>query len=211
MYNILIACDSKYYKNWAINCIKSIQLYAPWISITVVLVNPDTNFESIPNVKYHIDRIEFPNEESKVAYFQAVRFLKCSEIFPNNELVMAIDCDTVLTRSFTEKEFRRISTKIHVQRHHKADRWMAGLVTFGDDSKFRNYFKEQLLQLPLEKWEYGWDQKILNNLNAEFQYIPLQVGDWMSFGKGGGIFLTLKGSQKYSEKYLKNFKKIIGE
>jgi len=49
--NILLACDTLYYTQWAINCIRSIQHYNPWIKITVVVVNP-VNVEEIPGVRY---------------------------------------------------------------------------------------------------------------------------------------------------------------
>jgi hypothetical protein len=205
--NILLACDTAYYNSWAINCINSIKHYAPWISITIVIVNPH-NIQEISKVRYVYDYINFLNEDSKVAYYQAVRFIKCADIFPNNELVMSIDCDTILTRSFSKSEFESICTSICVQRHHKKDRWMAGLVTYGNNNNFRNELKECLLSLPIDQWKYGWDQKILNVLANKFNYKKLEVGIWMSFGKGTGTFLTLKGDQKTATKYLERYNKI---
>jgi lipopolysaccharide biosynthesis glycosyltransferase len=204
MYNILLACDNLYYDRWAKNCIKSIQRFAPWINITVVVVNPNS-IEEIANVRYVYDYFNFKNENSKIPYYQAVRFLKCADIFPNNELVMSIDCDTLLTRSFAKEHFISICNNIHVLQHHKVQRWMAGLVTYGRDNIFRNLLKERLLELPIEDWIYGRDQEILNSLSNTFYYNKLKVGDWMSFGKGRGKFLTLKGDQKFTEKYLTNY------
>jgi hypothetical protein len=86
---------------------------------------------------------------------------------------------------------------------------MAGLVTYGSDSKFRNEFKEQLLSMPLENWQYGWDQDVLNLLDEKYQYARLNVGEWMSFGRGGGTFLTLKGDQKTANGYLEIYKDIL--
>ena len=209
MYNILLACDSQYYDAWAINCAKSIQKFTPWINLHIVIVNPDKPYEKISKVQYYEDFVEFPNESCKVPYYQAVRFLKCSDIFPNNELVMSIDCDTLCTRSFTKREFHEILSSIHVQQHQKNVRWMAGLVTYGSDSKFRNEFKENLLSVPLENWKYGWDQDILNMLDNTYHYKRLNVGDWMSFGKGNGTFLTLKGDQKIAERYLEIYNGIL--
>ncbi len=206
--NILIACDSQYYSNWAVYCIRSIRKLVPWLKVTVVVVNP-TQIEEIPEVTYVYDYVTFPTEESKVAYYQAIRFIKCAELFPNNELVMSIDCDTILQSSFTRQEFEKVCSTINVLRHHKADRWMAGLVTYGNDNLFRKTIKEKLLSLPLDKWEYGWDQTVLNSLATEFNYNKVEVGGWMSFGKGCGKFLTLKGSQKYKEKFLINYDRTL--
>ena len=140
MFNILLACDSNYYQTWTINCIQSIQKYAPWIKITVVIVNPN-NINEIPNVKYVYDNVEFSNEDSKIAYYQAVRFIKCTELFSDSDLVMSIDCDTVLTKPFSEEEFKKLCSNISVLKHHKADRWMAGLVTYGNTDHFRKKIK----------------------------------------------------------------------
>ena len=210
MSNILLACDSNYYQTWTVNCIKSIQKYVPWIKITVVVVNPN-NIDEISNVMYVYDYVDFPNEDSKIAYYQAVRFIKCADLFSNNELVMSIDCDTILTKLFSQEEFKTLCSNITVLRHHKADRWMAGLVTYGNTNHFRKKIKDQLLSLSVDQWNYGWDQTILNQLSVEFNYIPTEVGEWMSFGKGRGKFLTLKGSQKVKEKFLNNYNTIIKE
>ena len=210
MYNVLLACDNEYYHKWTINCIKSIQFYVPWIDISVVIVNP-TNIVEMPNVKYFYENKIFESETSKIAYYQAVRFLKCSKIFANNELVMSIDCDTLLQSSFSQKDFLRICQNIHVQRHQKNIRWMAGLVTYGTDSLFRSRLTEELLKIPIDQWKPGRDQDVLKILSEEFTFHPLYVGDWMSFGQGSGKFVTLKGDQKIADGYLNIYSKILSD
>ena len=201
--NIFIACDGQYYDRWAENCLKSIKFYVPWIKLTAHIVNPISHNE-IDGVIYYYESREFANDSSKIGYYQAVRFLKCVDYFPNNELVMTIDSDTVLMKSFTEKEFKEICNKVSVQRHQKDIRWMAGLVTFGRNN-FKHRFKEELLKKSIDEWSHGWDQDVLEILSHEFNYNKIMVGDWMSFGRGGGIFLTLKGDQKNSPGYLENY------
>lgn len=209
MYNILLACDARYYETWGINCIKSIQHYADWLKIHVVIVNPDQEYTKLKNVIYHEDRISFPNEMCKIPYYQAVRFIKCAEIFSNSELVFSIDCDTLCTRPFTKEQLNEICSEVSVQRHQKDKRWMAGLVTYGSNNSFRNDLRKKLLERPLETWPYGWDQDILNELDSIYKYKKLMVGDWMSFGRGSGTFLTLKGDQKSSEGYLDIYRDIL--
>jgi hypothetical protein len=209
MYNILIACDNDYYHKWAINCLKTIQQQNPWIALHVVIINPESNIDKIKNVNYHFEYINFPNDDCKVAYYQALRFLKVSDLFPNDELVMTIDCDTVCARPFGIEEFSNICKTIHVQRHQKADKWMAGLVTYGNDPAFRNDLKSNLMSEPIENWRYGRDQEILNSMAQKYNFRKLYVGEWMSFGKGKGIFITLKGTQKTKDKFLKNYTDTI--
>jgi hypothetical protein len=206
--NILFSCDENYYNIWGINLIKSINFYNPWIKITCIFVGND-NIDKIDKVDYVFDDINLLELKDPIAYFQAVRFLKCSEIFSNNELVMSIDCDTLCTEKFNEKEFIDVCNNIYVQRHQKDKRWMAGLVTYGADNNFRNRFKEKLLEIPIENWPWGHDQTVLNKLSEEFDYNKLFVGDWMSFGRGRGTFLTLKGDQKTSPGYLNNYNESL--
>lgn len=210
MYNILLACDGHYYDNWAISCIKSLNHYVPWISVTVIIVNP-THVNKISNVRYVYEYREFQSEQSKIAYYQAVRFLKCCEIFKADDLVMSIDCDTLLQEPFSQKEFIKICSDIHIQRHQKNIRWMAGLVTYGKDMKFRQRLKDELLAIPIENWKYGRDQDVLKLLSNEFHFNPLYVGDWMSFGRGSGKFITLKGDQKIAPSYLDVYSSILSK
>ncbi len=202
--NIFIACDGNYYDQWGLNCLKTIQFHAPWVKLTAHVVNPNSKNE-LDGVTYHYEDRSFSNDQSKIGYYQAVRFLKCYEYFPNNELVMTIDSDTVLMKPFTEKEFKDVCNEISVQRHQKDIRWMAGLVTYGRDNSFRKKLQQELLSRPIDEWTYGWDQDVLDILSQEFQFKKLMVGEWMSFGRGRGIFLTLKGDQKTSEGYLNNY------
>lgn len=206
--NILFSCDKNYYETWAINLIKSINFYNPWISITCIIVGKD-QIDKIKNVNYVRDEIDLSKIKNPVAYFQAVRFLKCAEIFANKELVMSIDCDTLCTRKFDKEHFIKTCKDVSVQGHHKKDRWMAGLVTYGDDNIFRQRFREKLLEIPVQDWPWGYDQSVLNYLSREFIYSKLAVGDWMSFGRGKATFLTLKGDQKISPGYLETYNEIL--
>lgn len=209
MYNLLIACDQPYYNQWGENCLKSLKHHVPWLNLHTIVVNPENNFKKLKNVNYYFDETKFDNENSKIGYLQSVRFIKCSEIFPNRELVMSIDCDTLCSKSFSKEEFKKVCETIHVQRHQKDIRWMAGLVTYGNTNDFRIELKEMLLSIPVSQWKHGWDQEILKILSSKYKFNPLAVGNWMSFGRGRGIFLTLKGDQKISPGYLENYNNVL--
>ena len=86
---------------------------------------------------------------------------------------------------------------------------MAGLVTYGDSSEFRIEYRNTLLSRPLKDWRYGWDQEVLNILSEKYNFEKLRVGEWLSFGKGKGVFLTLKGEQKVKNKFLDVYKNIL--
>ena len=203
MYNILLACDTLYYTQWAINCIRSIQHYNPWIKITAVVVNP-VNVEELPGVRYVYEDKKFTNDDEAVGYYQALRFIKVPELYKDNELVLTLDVDTICTRSFTPVEFDQVCRKIHILKHHKENRWLAGFVSYGLGN-FRHRYKDALLQKDTKDWTFGWDQEVLNALQSEYNYEPIRIGGWVSFGKGVGTFLTLKGTQKVSGKYLPNY------
>jgi hypothetical protein len=207
--NIFIACDGKYYDQWGINCLKSIRFHVPWIKLTAHIVNPSSKKE-LEGVRYFYETLSFNSESSMIGYYQAVRFLKCAEYFNDREEVLSIDCDTVLTRPFSPEEFREICEMVSVQRHQKDKRWMAGLVAYGKNN-FRDRFREELLSKPISDWICGWDQDVLEILSNEFIFKKLYVGEWMSFGRGGGRFLTLKGDQKTSQGYLNNYQEALNK
>lgn len=208
MFNIFIACNSSYYHNYGINCIRTIQQFAPWVKITVHIVNP-CFINEILNVKYSYEYKDIKNFEARISYYQSVRFIKCSEIFKNSELVLSIDCDTLCEKEFDQNIFEHLLRKISVLKHHKKGRWMAGFVTYGDSMKFRNQIKQELLSTPVELWDIGRDQKILKKLSEEFKFNEVEVGKWMSFGKKGSVFFTLKGDQKQSDKYIKTYYELL--
>lgn len=208
MAKLLISCDIDYYNTWAVNLVRSMKRFVPWIDIHIIIVNAD-NIEKIDSVTYHFDYQKFSDTENAIAYYQAVRFLKCSEIFPNKELVMTIDCDSLCTESFSKEDFEKICSSVSVLRHHKTERWLAGLVTFGDSNEFRKAFTDRLLEKPIEKWFPGYDQKILRSLEKEYNFVESVPGDWIGFGYKKGKFITLKGEQKTASKYISIYKKEL--
>jgi len=56
---------------------------------------------------------------------------------------------------------------------------------------------------PVEKFRHGWDQKVLKNLADDYKFRECPER-WMKVGKPSpqSIFMTLKGDQKISSKYL---------
>lgn len=200
MNNILLSCDWNYYNSWTKACIKSIQHYNPWINITVHIINPE-NHDKISGVRYEYEEVDVSSYKEPVAYYQAARFIKAAELFDDSDLVMSLDCDTVCTESFTKDEFEYLASQVSVLLHHKADRWLAGLVTYGKNN-FRHDYRQRLLNADYNDWVYGLDQVILEDLSHVYQFNKVRVGTWMSLGKGKGTFLTLKGTQKVNSKYL---------
>ena len=201
MYNILIGCDQAYFDDWGIALLESIQYHVPWISLHCHIVNP-TQENILPNVTITEETIDFPTDEVKIAYLQAVRFLAVADKFINDEYVITLDADTICAREFSQEEFDELFKHQYVLHHPKDDRWLAGFVVFINNN-FRQEYARQLRSLPLEEWEWGRDQLILNELIDDFAFRSLPK-EWMAIGKNKSnrAFLTLKGDQKYSEKFL---------
>ena len=207
-YNILIGVDQKYYNDWGINLLKSIHYHNPWILLHCHIANP-SDVDELPFVDYTYETIEFETEDSRLGYLQAVRFLAVADKFSNNELVITLDADTICTRSFTEQEFSTLFEYTTVLRHPKSPRWLACLVSF-NESDFRYNYASELRSEPIEEWQFGRDQTVLKLLAEKYQYQPLDYS-WLSIGKNknNSVFLTLKGEQKETEKYLNLYKKLI--
>jgi hypothetical protein len=209
-FNILLGVDQTYYDNWAVNLLTSIQRHNPWFNLHCHIVNP-TKENKLDNVSITTETISFANDESKISYLQSVRFLAVANKFKNNENVFTLDADTICTRRIGNVFTQRLFKKQHVLKHHKEDRWLAGFVTFNNNG-FRQELAKELNSVPLDSWRWGRDQTILNQLAKEYDYQPLDKL-WMAIGKNrhNSSFLTLKGEQKVTEKYLNVYKKYLNE
>ena len=207
-YNILIGTDQNYYDQWGINLLKSINYYNPWISLHCHIVNSfDT--KTLPFVQYTYENVEFKNEQSKIGYLQSARFLAVADKFSKDEFVATLDADSICTQMFTEEDFSKLFFSNTILKHPKDNRWLAGFVSFNDNN-FRCEYANELRSVPVEEWQFGRDQLILNLLSNKYQYSSLDT-KWMSIGKNknNSVFLTLKGEQKITEKYLNWYNKYL--
>ena len=207
-YNILLGCDQKYYNDWAVPLLKSIHRHNPWLNLHCHIVNPTVE-NSLDNVSITTEKREFVNSEAEISYLQSVRFLAVAEKFNNNENVFTLDADSICTRTIAQgAAIERLFSKQHVLKHHKENRWLAGFVVFNNNG-FRQEFYKELTSVPFNNWKWGRDQTVLNTFVNEFDFEPVDRL-WMSIGKIKNVpsaFLTLKGDQKFTEKYLKGYEK----
>ena len=204
-YSILVGVDQKYYDDWASTLLKSINFNCPDIKLRCHVVNPK-QLNKLPFVEYTTEEISFDNENSKLSYLQAVRFLAVSKI-PVTECVLTIDADTICCRKFTKEEFINIFDKQNILvKDKKPDRWLCGFVCFRNDN-FRYEYADLLNFNTVSTWVPGRDQQVLATLKDKFNFEPVHH-KWMSIGKNGrrSIFLTLKGDQKTTHKYLEIYK-----
>jgi len=115
---------------------------------------------------------------------------------------MIVDADSMCTQSFKEREYDDIVQGQTILHHPKADRWLAGFVAT-NNPKFLQDYHDRLMKNPVEKFRHGWDQKVLKNLADDYKFRECPER-WMKVGKPSpqSIFMTLKGDQKISSKYL---------
>lgn len=209
MYNLLVACDQVYYQDWCITFLKTLHLHVPWLKLHCHLVNADT-VQKLPYVDYTHEQVEYINDDQKLGYLQAVRFLAVADKFKNNERVIVLDCDSLCVRPFTPEEFATLFEQQYVLRHTKIDRrWMAGFVTF-KDNHFRQAYAARLRAKPVAEWLPGWDQDVMKEICEEYNFVELSK-DWITVGKHNGrsAFFTSKGSQKFKEKYLARYRYFV--
>ena len=207
-YNILIGCDQTYYDQWAVPLLASIQRHNPCINLHCHIVNP-TKENSLENVDITSEQLEFISDESKISYLQSVRFLTVADKFCKNENVITLDADSICTRVITDKDLFELFENQYVLRHHKDQRWLAGFITFNNNG-FRQEYAQELRSIPIENWEWGRDQLILNSLSESYNFISLPW-HWMGIGKNKNdcAFLTLKGEQKKINKYLNIYRNYL--
>ena len=207
-YNILIGCDQTYFDKWTTPLLQSIQRHNPWLNLHCHIVNP-TKENTLDNVSITSEHINFANDESKISYLQSVRFLAVADKFQKNEHIITLDADSICTRKIEHKEIKNLFNKQYVLSHHKENRWLAGFVIFNDNG-FRQEYASELRSLPINDWLWGRDQTILNSLAKKYKFTKLDTS-WMSIGKNKthSAFLTLKGEQKETEKYLNVYKSYL--
>ena len=205
VYNLVVGVDQNYFDKWATPLLKSIATHNPNLKLHCHIVNP-TKTNKIINVDITEEHISFNNETSKISYLQSVRFLVAANKFNTNEKVMTIDADTICTRSYTLEELSFLFSKQHVLQHYKDKRWLAGLIAF-HDNQFRQEYAKEIQSKQIDNWEWGRDQNILAELSNQYKFVPAPK-NWISIGKNGAksVFLTLKGNQKYKDKYLELYK-----
>lgn len=203
-YNFLVGCDQNYYDLWAKPLLESIKFFNPKVALHCHIVNP-TKDNFLSNVDITLEKKFFTSEESKIAYLQAVRFLVVSEKFNKKEKVITLDADSICLKSIDQNSLESLFQKQYVLSHPKNGRWLAGFVTFNENN-MRYDYHSLLMSKDIQEWSYGRDQEVLDKLSKNYQFFPLDR-KWMNIGKvrSDGIFLTLKGNQKESLKYLKNY------
>tara|TARA_B110000977_G_scaffold192600_1_gene266343 strand:- start:759 stop:1394 length:636 start_codon:yes stop_codon:yes gene_type:complete len=208
LYNVLIGCDQKYFDEWGIALLNSIKRNAPFLSLHCHIVNPNKE-NNLESVSITSEQIEFTNDNSKISYLQSARFIAVANKFSQNENVITLDADSICTRTFNKTEFEELFKKQYVLKHHKENRWLAGFVTFNDNG-FRQEYAKELNNISVDEWQWGRDQLILNKLKDDFSFTMLPR-DWMAIGKNksNSAFLTLKGEQKTTDKYLKWYNRYI--
>ncbi len=209
-FHLLIACDKKYYNDWGITYLQSIQNHVPWIKLHCHLVN-SSDVIKLDNVDYTTEETTFVNDDQKLGYLQAVRFLAVASKFKNNERVLVTDCDALCVAAFSEPELSMLFEHHSVLRHVKVDRrWMAGFIAF-KDNKFRQEFAKRLLEKDIKEWSDGWDQEVLKHMAEEFQFVEVDRTVWVSIGKHNGksVFFMSKGSQKFKERYLERYRYFV--
>lgn len=211
-YNVLLGCDQKYYDDWALPLLLSINRHNPWLNLHCHIVNP-TKKNKLKFASITTEQRDFVTDEAKISYLQSVRFLAVAEKFNNAENVITLDADSICTRTIGQgAAIQRLFSKQHVLKHHKEDRWLAGFVVFNNNSFRQEYYKE-LTSVPFDDWKWGRDQTVLNTFVDEFKFEPVSKL-WMSIGKvprnTPSAFLTLKGEQKFTEKYLNGYNRYKG-
>ena len=214
-FNLLCASDKNYYEEWGINFLKTLHHHVPWLKLHYHLINCDQTIK-LPYVDYTHETTLFLNDDQKLGYLQAARFLIAAKKFINNESLIVLDCDCLCVRPFSEKEFVKLFDHQYVLRYNRKDnRWMAGFITFKDNF-FRQEYVSELNKKPVSEWLPGWDQEVLKNIAEKYNFVELS-DNWLSLMKynGKSYFFTGKGGKKFKENYLSKYnffiKRDLGE
>jgi hypothetical protein len=207
--NFLIGCDQKYYNDWGINLFKSINHHNPWLQLHCHIVNPDLNMEKLSYVDYTFEQKGYTDQNNKLGYLQACRFVAVRNKFADSDLVMTTDADSICTRAIDKGEFEEVCSEVTFLTHQKHNGFLCGLVTFGTGSFKQDYY-DALYSIPDNEWKVGRDQAILKPLHEKHNFKVLDR-TWMSVGKhrNASAFLTLKGNDRNNKIYFDMYKNHI--
>ena len=201
---LLVGTDNAYYEQWTVPLFRAVHYYAPWLELHAHIVNPDKHTK-LDYVKYTTEHRTFSSDQERIGYLQSVRFLVAQQY----SQIMIVDADSMCTQSFTEKQYDDIVRGQTVLHHPKAERWLAGFIA-SDNQAFLQDYHNRLMKRPLLKFSHGWDQKVLKDLSNDYKFTRCPE-QWMKVGKPSqsSIFMTLKGDQKISNKYLHYYNQFV--
>jgi hypothetical protein len=201
---LLVGTDNAYYEQWTVPLFRAVHYYAPWLELHAHIVNPDKHTK-LDYVKYTTEHRTFSSDQERIGYLQSVRFLVAQQY----SQIMIVDADSMCTQSFTEEQYDHIVQGQTVLHHPKAERWLAGFIA-SDNQAFLQDYHNRLMKRPLLKFKHGWDQKVLKDLSNDYKFTRCPE-QWMKVGKPSqsSIFMTLKGDQKISNKYLHYYNQFV--
>jgi hypothetical protein len=201
---LLVGTDNAYYEQWTVPLFRAVHYYAPWLELHAHIVNPDKHTK-LDYVKYTTEHRTFSSDQERIGYLQSVRFLVAQQY----SQIMIVDADSMCTQSFTEEQYDHIVQGQTVLHHPKAERWLAGFIA-SDNQEFLQDYHNRLMKRPLLKFKHGWDQKVLKDLSNDYKFTRCPE-QWMKVGKPSqsSIFMTLKGDQKISNKYLHYYNQFV--
>ena len=204
MRTLLVGTDNAYYEQWTVPLFRAVHYYAPWLELHAHIVNPDKHTK-LDYVKYTTEHRTFSSDQERIGYLQSVRFLVAQQY----SQIMIVDADSMCTQSFTEEQYDHIVQGQTVLHHPKAERWLAGFIA-SDNQEFLQDYHNRLMKRPLLKFKHGWDQKVLKDLSNDYKFTRCPE-QWMKVGKPSqsSIFMTLKGDQKISNKYLHYYNQFV--
>jgi len=201
---LLVGTDNAYYEQWTVPLFRAVHYYAPWLELHAHIVNPDKHTK-LDYFKYTTEHRTFSSDQERIGYLQSVRFLVAQQY----SQIMIVDADSMCTQSFTEEQYDHIVQGQTVLHHPKAERWLAGFIA-SDNQAFLQDYHNRLMKRPLLKFKHGWDQKVLKDLSNDYKFTRCPE-QWMKVGKPSqsSIFMTLKGDQKISNKYLHYYNQFV--
>ena len=201
---LLVGTDNAYYEQWTVPLFRAVHYYSPWLELHAHIVNPDKHTK-LDYVKYTTEHRTFSSDQERIGYLQSVRFLVAQQY----SQIMIVDADSMCTQSFTEEQYDHIVQGQTVLHHPKAERWLAGFIA-SDNQEFLQDYHNRLMKRPLLKFKHGWDQKVLKDLSNDYKFTRCPE-QWMKVGKPSqsSIFMTLKGDQKISNKYLHYYNQFV--
>lgn len=197
--NIFLACDNIFYHRFAINFAKTIRYYAPYLHIHIHVVNHTGELFKDKKITYTFEKLPTLPELPSTRFYASVRLLRAEELFDNDQRVMIVDVDSLVTKPIPESEYIEQSSKLS-QLVRKGGRWNNSMICLGlgeTSANFKKSIKEALLEIPIPQWDGWYDQDAMDKIRHINTIEPISLS-WLNFSykKGLSYFYSGKGTRK---------------
>jgi hypothetical protein len=212
----MIACDSRYFTQWAKTLVMSIRTHAAWAHVHFHLFDPteqDLAWAKKADCTVTTETIpadHLGTDEERVLYLAAARYMRVREIYTDNTVLINQDADSIMVRDLTKDEFLRSLERSWVPTAAKREQLsLCSAFGVGADDTRHTICDRYSSVYGTADWIFAYDQRVMDQMLAagEITAMDLRYTDY-KFGEDSYIW-TGKGNRVYKKKFTQQQAKYL--